>query len=36
MLESLFNESEGLKDTFKNNFFYRTPPLAASEDGGQA
>ena len=34
MLESLFNKVAGLKakfcEIFKNTFFYRTPPVAAS------
>ena len=37
VLESLFNKFAGLQlsceyyEVFKNNFFYKTPPLAASE-----
>ena len=46
MLESLFNKAAGLQaptqvfsreicKIFKNNFFYRTPPVAASEECSQ-
>ena len=30
MLESLFNKVAGLYEVFKNTYFYRTPPVAAS------